>query len=186
VAGGAAFDVVLMDVQMPGMDGLECTRRLRGLSAGADLLVIAMTANAFDTHRVACLAAGMDDFETKPVDLERLCRTIARWLPDLVEADDVEPPRPAVDPSVLATLLNNDEVKVRRFGLRFVETTRSALDEMRAALAAGDIATVHRLAHGVRPAALEAASSSGHVPDAETRIGAMVRELDRVAEVLAR
>jgi HPt (histidine-containing phosphotransfer) domain-containing protein len=105
-----------------------------------------------------------------------------------------------VDPSVLATLLNNDEVKVRRFGLRFVETTRNALDEMRAALAAGDIATVHRLAHGVRPAAasvgaeplsrmageLEAASSSGHVPDAETRIGAMVRELDRVAEVLAR
>ncbi|MEY4174074.1 MAG: hypothetical protein RI900_1239 [Actinomycetota bacterium] len=199
VAAGGEYDVVLMDVQMPGMDGLETTRRLRALEGGADLLVIAMTANAFDDHRVACLAAGMNDFETKPVDLERLCRTLSRWLPDLVDGDD-DPSRPAaVDPSVLSTLLNDDQVKVRRFGVRFVETTRGALHDMRSAVATGDMETLHRLAHGVRPAAasvgaaplsqmagdLETAASWGHVPDALARIDAMARELDRVAEVLA-
>lgn len=200
VASGGVFDVVLMDVQMPGMDGMECTRRLRALEGGADLLVIAMTANAFDEHRVACLAAGMNDFETKPIDLERLCGTVARWLPDLVEAEVADSLPPAVDPSVLANLLNHDVVKVRRFGLRFVETTRSAFDEIRAATVAGDFESVRRLAHGVRPAAaavgaaplsrmagdLESAASWGHVPDAEARLDAMQRELERVAEVLAR
>ncbi|MFM7684475.1 MAG: PAS domain S-box protein [Actinomycetota bacterium] len=200
VAAEARYDVVLMDVQMPGMDGMESTRRLRALQGGADLLVIAMTANAFDAHRVACLAAGMNDFETKPVDLERLCRTIGRWLPDLVDVDD-EPAQPAaVDPTVLASLLNNDEVKVRRFGLRFVETTRTAISDMRAAVASGDVDALRRLAHGVRPAAasvgaaplsqlaadLESAASWGHVPDAIARLDAIARELERVAEVLAR
>jgi len=200
VASGALFDVVLMDVQMPGMDGMECTRRMRALDGGAELLVIAMTANAFDANRVACLAAGMNDFETKPVDLERLCGTIAKWLPDLVDADGGGSLPPAVDPSVLATLLNNDDVKVRRFGLRFVETTNGAFEEMRAAIQAGDLETVRRLAHGLRPAAasvgaeplsqmagdLESAASWGHVPDGLARIDAMMRELTRVAEVLAR
>jgi signal transduction histidine kinase/FixJ family two-component response regulator len=199
VAAGAPFDAVLMDVQMPGMDGLECTRRLRLLEAGADLLVIAMTANALDSHRVACLAAGMDDFETKPVDLERLCRTLNRWLPDLVDLDDAPAPPAAVDPSVLASLLNNDEVKVRRFGMRFVETTRLALAGMREAVEHGDTPALARLAHGVRPAAasvgaeplsemagdLEAAAEAGHVPDSLARIDAMESELQRVAEVLA-
>lgn len=200
LAGGDAFDAVLMDVQMPGMDGLECTRQLRVLDRGADVLVIAMTANAFEDHRVACLAAGMNDFETKPVDLERLCRTLARWLPDIVDLDEEPSLPPAVDPAVLSKLLNNDETKVRRFGVRFLETTRSALEEMRGAVGSGDMESLRRLAHGVRPAAasvgaaplsrlageVEAAAAQGHLPDAVDRLDALARELDRVAEVLAR
>ena len=74
-----AFDCVLMDVQMPLMDGLEATRQIRADPALARTRVIAMTANAWDEDRDQCLAAGMDDFVTKPVDPQVLYRTVMRW-----------------------------------------------------------------------------------------------------------
>ena len=74
------YDVVLMDVQMPGMDGLSATRALRE-ERGPGLPVIAMTAHAFGEDRAACLAAGMNDHVAKPVDPERLYATLLRWLP---------------------------------------------------------------------------------------------------------
>jgi two-component system sensor histidine kinase BarA len=76
------FDLVLMDWQMPDMDGLEVTRRLRAGAAGRFGLrvpIIALTANAFAEDRSACLAAGMNDFLTKPVLAAHLHATVARW-----------------------------------------------------------------------------------------------------------
>ncbi|MBP6900355.1 MAG: PAS domain S-box protein [Burkholderiaceae bacterium] len=74
------FDLVLMDMQMPGVDGLEATRRIRAGGRG-ELAIIAMTANAFGEDRRACMEAGMNDHVAKPVDPERLYATLARWLP---------------------------------------------------------------------------------------------------------
>ena len=75
------FDLVLMDLQMPEMDGYEATRHLRDQPHLANLPILAMTANAFEEDRRACLAAGMNDFVPKPVDPEVLYGTLLRWLP---------------------------------------------------------------------------------------------------------
>ncbi|TXI72098.1 MAG: response regulator, partial [Dechloromonas sp.] len=74
------YDLVLMDMQMPVMDGLEATRRLRELPGYAKVPIIAMTANAFAEDRQHCMAAGMDDFIGKPANPDRLYRMLYRWL----------------------------------------------------------------------------------------------------------
>jgi signal transduction histidine kinase/ActR/RegA family two-component response regulator len=76
------FDLVLMDCQMPAMDGLEATREIRRneRETGRYVPIIALTANAFETDRKACLASGMDDFLAKPVSAAELIATIERWL----------------------------------------------------------------------------------------------------------
>lgn len=86
------YDLVLMDLQMPVMDGLEATRLIRRLPAAQSLPIIAMTANAMSSDRDACLAAGMNDHLAKPLDIQRVVQTIARWTgrrltPSAIEAE---------------------------------------------------------------------------------------------------
>ncbi|WP_206199407.1 response regulator [Parasulfuritortus cantonensis] len=75
------YDLILMDVQMPVIDGLEATRRVRLLPGYEETPILATTASAFEEDRKRCLEAGMDDFVAKPIDPALLRGALARWLP---------------------------------------------------------------------------------------------------------
>lgn len=86
------FDLILMDMQMPVLSGIEATRAIRRDPRCGRLPILAMTANAFAEDKAACLAAGMNDFLSKPVEPERFYRALAQWLP---QADREMPDMPA-------------------------------------------------------------------------------------------
>ena len=90
------FDLILMDVQMPRLDGLEATRRIRQLPTGHKVPILAMTANAFSDDRASCLAAGMDEVVTKPVDPDKLYEALLRWLARSKSVGAAAAPQPRV------------------------------------------------------------------------------------------
>ena len=105
-AEAAAYDVILLDVQMPVMDGLEAARRIRTLPAHRTTPILAMTANAFGEDRAACIAAGMNEHVTKPVDVQAMYAALLRWLPQDVR------PQPSAPRTTAAADANPAPVKV--------------------------------------------------------------------------
>ena len=161
------FDCVLMDLQMPQMDGLEATRRIRATPHLAHLPVLAMTATATTEARMRCIDAGMNDFISKPVQPALMCQIIANWLPQralrtvpcrddshLPSVDPAFSGDPAViDLSVLAALFGNDPHIVRKFAIKFLQSARDGVCEMEAALVRGEVELLRQLGHRIKSAA---------------------------------
>ncbi len=159
LADGVPFDAVLMDILMPELDGLETTRRIRATPGSDGIVIIAMTAAASDEELAACIAAGMDDYEPKPIEPDRLYATLVKWLPDrraiatlrvLERSMDQAPVD--VDRTALARLVNDDPEKIQKFITKFLDTTQVILDEMVEAGARGDLASLGSLAHRLKSA----------------------------------
>ena len=183
------YDAVLMDVQMPGMDGHEATAEIRRREAtlawrgeGHSTPIIAMTANAMQGDREKALAAGMDDYLAKPVRQEDLDEVLGRWV-SREETGAPDPPATGaapdgngsvLDPEVLANLRDlGDPELLTELAEMFFDDATSRLAEMREAVEAGDAAGVKRVAHTLK-------GSSGNMGAA--RMSAICAELQDVGD----
>jgi len=165
------YDVILMDCQMPRMDGFEATRQLRAREAAAGggerAPVVALTANAMEGDRESCLTAGMDDYLAKPFSRAELERTLARWLPaprgGEADAGPAEAPRAAapddvaiLDPHALAQIRGLSPERGAALVARVIDAFLATAPEQLAALEdaarAGRTEEVGALAHGLKSA----------------------------------
>ncbi|HSC84611.1 MAG TPA: response regulator [Pseudomonas sp.] len=152
------YALVLMDMQMPVLDGIATTEALRREARFADLPIIAMTANAMQADRERCLAAGMNDHLGKPIDPDELWRTLGRWLqrraePPVATAAPTQPldwQLPGVDiASGLRRVLGKQELYQRLLG-KFAASQADFPARLSAALASGESQSAERLAHSFK------------------------------------
>jgi CheY-like chemotaxis protein/HPt (histidine-containing phosphotransfer) domain-containing protein len=149
-----SFDAVLMDVQMPAMDGLEATAliRQRERATGRHVPIIALTAHALKEDRQRCLEAGMDGYVSKPIDREQLWQALTDLLPVPSAA---EPGGAAADTEVLdrrgaLARVDGDVNFLREMAGMFLEDCPKLMAEIRGALAAGDAPKLQRAAHRLK------------------------------------
>ncbi|MGE0254564.1 MAG: ATP-binding protein [Alphaproteobacteria bacterium] len=157
-----AYNVVLMDIQMPVLDGLAATRRIRALSGPcARVPIVALTAGTLAVDREAALAAGMDDYVAKPFDCRTLLAAIERWRPAVDTAD--ANPAPVLDQTALADL--ESVLGMGRTGQLLataVSGARVELDRVRAALDAADLAGAGKAAHDLAGCLASVGACRGH------------------------
>ena len=146
------FDCVLMDVQMPGMDGLEATRAIRSNPQLQDTIVIAMTANASTQDRGLCMAAGMQDFISKPIKPALLYASLAKWIqvPSTRAAQSLPSELEAIDLTPLTDLIGDDPQLIKKFVNMFFDSADSQMEQIELALFANNQSELSRLLHGLR------------------------------------
>lgn len=207
LAGENEYDVILMDVQMPVMDGFTAATKMR--QAGIEQPIVALTANAMKGFEAACFEAGYSDYFTKPIDIDRLMDKLASLLhASLVEVElapsgaDSTPASsdstpPGVDTTPLVSSLLGRHERFARLAAQFTERLRDKLYEMSAALESGRMKQLADLAHWLKgaggtvgfdsftePAALlEEAARAGNPDEAGELFRAIVQVARRIPDI---
>jgi CheY-like chemotaxis protein len=203
-----SFDFILMDMQMPVMDGLESTQRIREFEGGRRRTpIVALTANAMMGTLERCLEAGMDDYLTKPLDISRLQDVLDRFIgvrtdvPAPVATTSPTPTTSSLDNAVrsrLQEIAGGDTEFIGELISAFVMGGEEALREMNAAMQSNDRAALGRAAHKLKGAsanlhvdalasmahALEQSAKAGKADDSLQSIARITAEFQHIAEAL--
>ena len=206
-----AFDVILMDLQMPEMDGITATLQIRQLEAESGLRrtpIVALTANVMQADRDRCLQAGMDDFIAKPVRKEDLRAALAKLQPEgappkqaVIAAVPVADGGPVLDTEPLEQLRELEEsgdFSIAEFVDLFVVTTPECLQRARQALAAQELETLHREVHTLKGSGREVGATklatraefweqrlkSGNMTDIDTGLDELQGLLEEATQAL--
>jgi two-component system sensor histidine kinase/response regulator len=212
--GEEKFDIILMDCEMPVMDGIEATRRIREIEAMTQALpggggphrripIIALTAHALNEVRAKCLEAGMNDFLVKPFDDQQLAKTLERWLEKSgsVAAALAHPNAGAAQPSVDEAVVRVIDTAVTdrlraldrkggrsRLGravTRFVETAPSLVSAICESHAKGDAEALWRAAHSLKSSAAALGAQRLSITSAEIEHGARTSGVAAVTGLVA-
>jgi two-component system, sensor histidine kinase and response regulator len=173
MVGMHKYDLVLMDMQMPVMDGIKATQAIRSNPQLRTLPIVAMTANVMASDRDKCIEAGMNDHVAKPIDPDELFRVLLRWIkPRDGDGKSTDGATPTMAPQTPVTVSDATTLQIagidtksalRRTGgnrrryesllRKFAESQAGAVEEIRAALISGDASTAERTAHSLKGAA---------------------------------
>ncbi len=197
----ASYDIVLMDMQMPVMDGLDATREIRHLEQFAQLPIIAMTANTMQGDPEKCFAVGMNDFVAKPIDPELLWATLLKWIRPGTFTASAALPTGAVDLDavVLPAAIDGVDMAVglkRVVGnkalylamlRKFVAGQRSTPVALRAALDEEDLGAAERIAHTAKSVAgnIGAAQVQAAAAELESSIKSRVSRISLNTQIVA-
>ena len=159
LAQTSSYDAILMDIEMPEMDGYTAAREIRDRMRDAAPPIIAMTAHASHDHRQRCLDVGMMDFITKPILYDELLATLKKWIkrhepPDVARAAQRQVPGSTeIDVSTALARMNGNTQLLKKLLVMFPDVHANSDTEIRTALSRGDKKTASRIAHSTAGAA---------------------------------